>query len=95
MVLAALCYFRTRGFEKFGDEELRVPNKEESIGHRHSIKKWINELLGEDAHLIEFDDIKRQYLWNQHYIIDKESYSSSAAPLVWLEMVNFLKKVLF
>merc|ERR1712115_451703 len=74
-VLAALNYFRTRGSEKFSDDDMLW--KGEETGHRASIKKWINELLGENSHLIEFDDIRKHYLWDHKYVIDTESYSKS------------------
>ena len=72
-MLAALNYFRTRGSEKFSDDELLW--KREETGHRATIKKWINDILGENSHLIEFDDTRRHYLWDNKFVIDSESYS--------------------
>ena len=44
MVLAALSYFRTRGFEKFPDHEMENAEGNKS-GHRINIRSWIQTVL--------------------------------------------------
>ena len=76
MVLAALSYFRTRGFEKFPDHEMEgiSDNKD---GHRVNIRTWIQTTLNDmGAHNTVFDDINRTFLWNKKFTVDTFSYSS-------------------
>ena len=62
------------GFAKFTEAEME--NAEDSkIGHRVSIKSWIQNIMGLYAHQTEFDDITRIFLWGKKYIIDTFSYS--------------------
>ena len=76
MVLAALCYFRTRGFEKFPDHEMEGIS-DNKVGHRVNIRTWIQTTLNDmGAHNTVFDDINRTFLWNKKFTVDTFSYSS-------------------
>ena len=68
---AALSYIRTRGFEKFPENEM-IANTVELSGHRYQIRQFMHS-IGADFTDVNLDDITRKYIWERLYKVDQES----------------------
>lgn len=69
---AARGYLRTRGMEKFGEDEMYSVQPLVK-GHRQRIREWLFS-LNCDLTDTPFDEFERRFVWNKQYMVDKASY---------------------
>ena len=72
---AGISYLKTRGFEKHSDDEMNTLEPS-YVGHRQAARQflWENQVDFTDT---QFDDIKKQFMWNNLFKVDTNSYSSN------------------
>ena len=70
---AGISYLRTRGFEKHSEEEMDTLEPS-YIGHRQAARQFLFENQVDFTNT-QFDDIKKQFKWNNLYKVDSQSYS--------------------
>ena len=71
-IVAALSYLRTRGYEKFNEDDLDTV-EESYVGHRFAMRRFLSP-LGVDFTSTPSDDIQRQFMWHNKYTVDTYSY---------------------
>ena len=76
---AALTLIRTKGCEKYTEEEMYTSQKTK-VGHRFAINQWLKNTLNKtwpnepDYYKTELDTTCKQYMWNHEYKVDEHSW---------------------